>query len=256
MDNLGGFQQISAAIAGKRVADSTRKSYASKMKTWKAWLTQHKPQYIVNDDIALPLDTDTMLAFFGSIAYKDAEKKHLRAASTVYAYYSALKFEYSERKIPFNASVDVQQFLDGFQNTVAQAREDGQLPTFEGKQPLSMKAFRQIAIFGLKGKECFYAHLYLVLCWNLMGRTTSIGSLHYANIGWSNDALQITLPRHKGDQAGQNTKPKHLFANLEAPELCPVLAMAVYSFSYGHRGNNIQSHKLFTGPDPEGSFTR
>ncbi len=254
-NNLGEYFQISAEISGQRIADSTRKNYASKMKTWKKWLEEHRPQYVANSEVVLPLDEQTMLGFFGYISYKDVAKTKLRAASTIYSYYSALKFQYSERKIAWNGTIELQNFLDGYQNKVAQARETGILPTFEGKQPLSMKAYSLIASYALRSNECHYAHLYLVLCWNLMGRTSSIGALHYSNIGWSNDCLMITLPRHKGDQSGQNTKPKHIFANIEIPQICPVLALAIYCFSYGFRNAN-DTYKLFEGSDPEGSYNK
>ena len=173
-ETLGDYQQVSAHISGRRVADGTRKNYAVKLKTWKKWLEKHKPECIRNSEIVIPLEESVIMAFFGFISYKDAARTILRAPSTVYGYYSALKFEYSERKVPFNVTVAVQEFLTGFQNSVADAREGGLLPAFEGKQPLSFKAFRLIADFAMRSNESFYSHLYFLLCWNLMGRTTSI----------------------------------------------------------------------------------
>lgn len=91
-NNLGEYFQISAEISGQRIADSTRKNYASKMKTWKKWLEEHRPQYVANSEVVLPLDEQTMLGFFGYISYKDVAKTKLRAASTIYSYYWSYLF--------------------------------------------------------------------------------------------------------------------------------------------------------------------
>jgi hypothetical protein len=70
----------------------------------------------------------------------------------------------------------------------------------------------------------------------------------------------VTIPRHKGDQTGENTKPKHVYSNLFKPEICPVLALALFVFSYAYRATSTSSNNsgmdLFEGPAPESAFTK
>jgi hypothetical protein len=182
----------------------------------------------------------------------------MRASSTIYGYYSAIKFEYSERNIQFNGSNEIYQFLNGYQNTVAKAKENGTMPSMEGKQPLPVKVLHKLCAFSLKNAsgDSIYAHLYMLLCWNLIGRTNTTSHIHFANISWNIDSLLITIPRHKGDQAGQNTKPKHIYANPFAPAICPVLALAIYIFSFGFISTvNNSGLRLFDG-SAENAFTK
>ena len=64
-----------------------------------------------------------------------------------------------------------------------------------------------------------------------MARSASVGAIMYAHISWVGDALQITIPAHKGDQEGANTYPKNMYANPLTPYICSALSLAVYVFS-------------------------
>lgn len=96
-------------------------------------------------------------------------------------------------------------------------------------------------------------HLYLVLLWNLIGRTNSVASLHLNAIDWREDALVVTFAKHKGDQEGANAEPKHVYANPSRPEICPVLALALNIFTCTRYPNN--NLKLFKGSSIESSFS-
>ena len=183
-----------------------------------------------------------------------------KSNSTIMGYYSALKFEYSERNIPWNGTTRITKFLDGFQNTVALAREVGTLPAYEGKAYLPIKGFSLLAKYALEknGSDSVYAHLYMILCWNIVGRTNSIAHLNFANVTWDNDSLVITLPRQKSDPSGQRVKPKCIYANPFCPEICPVLALALYTFSFTCTISTVTetAYCLFEGSSPENAFTK
>ena len=51
----------------------------------------------------------------------------------------------------------------------------------------------------------------------------------FDHIGWSGDAFTVVFPKHKGDQEGEHCLPKHVYANPKSPEICPILAFAVYT---------------------------
>ncbi len=43
----------------------------------------------------------------------------------------------------------------------------------------------------------------MTLQWNMMCRVVTVNSLMYSHINWENDALLITVTKHKGDQTGE-----------------------------------------------------
>ena len=43
-----------------------------------------------------------------------------------------------------------------------------------------------------------------------MSRSVSVVWLMYNLITWIGDALVVELPKHKGDQEGENAYPKHV----------------------------------------------
>ena len=94
-----------------------------------------------------------------------------------------------------------------------------------------------------------FAHTFLILAWNLMARSNSVGSLMYQHVSWENDSMVIRLPKHKGDQEGKNSYPKHVFANPNDPSICPVLGFAVYVFTKGFQREGAQT--LIFGKDSE-----
>jgi hypothetical protein len=258
---IASLQKAAAAIAKKRITDSTRGMYERKLKAFEKFLSKHYPEKVdAEKNIILPVEERTILAFLTSVAYHDPTTKlKPKASSTIGAYYSAVKFLYTEKNVAWNGTSEVYNFLSGFKSTVATAKENGIISSVEGKQPLSMRAFCTLTKFALKsnGRDSLFAHLYMVLCWNLMGRTTTTASLNLCNVSWNGDGLVITIPRHKGDQAGQQTKPKHLFANPYCPEICPVLALAIYIFSCGVNTNvNNNQFNLFDGGSPENAFNK
>jgi hypothetical protein len=70
--------------------------------------------------------------------------------------------------------------------------------------------------------------VYSVLQWNCMARSINIGVLAFHNFRISGDALVCRYDKSKSDQAGENTHPKHLYANPKDPLVCSHLALAVY----------------------------
>ena len=74
----------------------------------------------------------------------------------------------------------------------------------EGKQPVTFDGYRFLALNAIQARKDFsssiFAQLFLLTCWNLMARSVFVGSIMFAHMSWVGDALQITIPLHKGDQ--------------------------------------------------------
>ena len=114
--------------------------------------------------------------------------------------------------------------------------------SFKGYKYLAVKAPAQEKDFNL----AIFSHFYLLLCWNLIARCVSVGSLMYNHVSWENDSLGIVFPSHKGDKEGRNALPKHVYANTAEPTICPLLSFAVYIFTRGYEREGSKM-TIFTG---------
>ena len=86
----------------------------------------------------------------------------------------------------------------------------------EGKQPVTFDGYRFLALNAIQARKDFsssiFAQLFLLTCWNLMARSVFVGSIMFAHISWVGDA-QLMIPVHKGDQEGNNSYPRNVYAN-------------------------------------------
>jgi hypothetical protein len=65
------------------------------------------------------------------------------------------------------------------------------------------------------------------------------------HIDWREDAVIVTFARHKGDQTGEGLgNEKHMYANPNNPQICPVLALAVLIFTKHRIGDALLSQLL------------
>jgi hypothetical protein len=150
------------------------------------------------------------------------------------------------------------QFFEGYVRMIAKLKQDGVMSIVEGKQPMSFKGYKLLAVKALE--QCrdhnlaIFSHLYLLLCWNLIARCVSVGSLMYNHVSWENDSMVIVFPSHKGDQEGRNALPKHVYANPAEPNICPILSFAVYIFTRGYEREGSK-RTIFAG-DAESRFSK
>lgn len=77
-----------------------------------------------------------------------------------------------------------------------------------------------------------FAHLFVVMCWNLVARSFTIANLRYDHITWEGDAMVIALPLEAPGEPGEIDKgSRHLYANPDDPDICPILALALHKFT-------------------------
>lgn len=112
-------------IRDQRVTENTRKSYANKIKGWVTWLSNHypNPDLLVRDgELLLPIPSKAIYAYLAGNSErvcKTTGKMIFKAASTVFGYYSALKFLYEENGVLWNGDKEVSDFLIGYKNKVS-----------------------------------------------------------------------------------------------------------------------------------------
>lgn len=209
--------------------------------------------------------------FYAYISQHDDGRN--KSYSDLAGYQSAISKLYQDRGMlqPTENVLSTKKFLAGYRRTVADARMSGEMPLTEGKQPFTFEVYMSLCEMAAKDTVHFsvsmYCHLYLILCWNLMARSCSIGGLMYQHMSWSGDALVVTIPKHKGDQEGTACYPKHVYANPLIPAICPILALGVHvlTISYkcvegttaaARRNNQLQVNNVFCGKDLENKFSK
>jgi integrase len=263
-----GNDQLAIQITAGRKCSNTKNQYRLKVEHFRKWVEMKHPTFL-NGDSTLNLtaiDKSLLREFFGHIC-KKKDKNGVYLDPTVFhafqhvsGYKSALWDNYSNMNI--NITEDIlkmsKQFFEGYVRMIAQLKQDGVMSIVEGKQPMSFKGYKLLAVKALE--QCkdhnlaIFSHLYLLLCWNLIARCVSVGSLMYNHVSWENDSMVIVFPSHKGDQEGRNALPKHIYANTAEPHICPILSFAVYIFTRGYLREGSK-RTIFAG-DAESRFSK
>jgi hypothetical protein len=182
-------------------------------------------------------------------------------------YKSALLWYYQEHGVRMTTELDrwLNSFVQGYKKTIADKKMRGVMSIQEGKAPLYFSAYceicRLLAILKPEGKkntwhESIFAWSFMILSWNMLARSVSVGKIMLQHIDWAGDCMVINVPKHKGDQSGEGLgMDKHIYANPSNPEICPLLSLAVLIFCK-HRTNDRRSHKLFVGDQSENRFVK
>ncbi|RLN89582.1 hypothetical protein DYB28_001917 [Aphanomyces astaci] len=89
--------------------------------------------------------------------------------------------------------------------------------------------FEALCTESLKSLDSCFAHLFLVISWNLMARSKSTETIHLDHISFEEDAVGVTYFKSKTDQSGSKRRdPKHIYANPSSPAICSFLALGIY----------------------------
>lgn len=207
------------------------------------WLSTIHPECLRNGKARLPLPAHVYAEFMGAMMKKIERdgRETIVSSSHLGGYRSAISYFYKQHGV--EASLDQERVAEaifaGHKRKIADMKQNGELPLVEGRQPLQFEGYDYLARIAVeKDKEvpaAMTAHTFLVLSWNLMTRSNSTALVMYDHMSWHEDALVITVPRHKGDQDGKNCGPKHVYANPLEPHICPILALAIYAFGTAFR---------------------
>ncbi len=236
-DEAGSSQmKICAQIVKGRIVEGTRKGYERTLR-FISGICEILCEKSIDEKtglLQLPVELRTLILFLGEVA-KDREDKSIRALSTITGYINAIKHAHTEASLKLSAPVDdyLTKFVNGYGRLVAKKKETGLMKNFEGKVAISFGLFVQLttkSLFAseLRSSASRFVHLFGILCWNMFARSNSVANLRTNHIVWDNDSMVIDMSKHKADQTGENTNPKHIFANPYKPEICPILAMGLH----------------------------
>jgi hypothetical protein len=264
-----------------RIVPQTKSQYESKIKSMIRWFQLHNPQCVdANAELILPLSTQSILTYFGYLIdgsendySNNMNTNKTPAFSTVRGHKSALVWYYNEKSVTFDTTTNqtLEKFLQGYKREVSSKKLNGDMEVFEGKHHITFngycllaRKFMTIAPDKLNHTTfntwnmMLFAWPFFVLQWNLMARSATVASIMLQHISWQDDAMIITTPKHKGDQEGEKSIPRHVYANPLDPYICPILALAVLTFSksFYHDPNERNNYRLFEGEKQEARFSK
>jgi len=143
----------------------------------------------------------------------------------------ALKFDNSKAPISRNLLTTFDNTRESYGRLEASMKAKGIMDIEEGVREFSFPEYQAIALDLLKNNTDPFAWAFLVVSWNLAHRPETISEIRLQHVGWRMDGLTIRVPKHKGDEAGDDCFPHRICANVYQPEVCPILAMAVLFIS-------------------------
>jgi hypothetical protein len=252
--------EAAVALIDARVVKSTKRQYQNKLKVISEFYDS-----TYGHPLTVPVELETIKAFFGWLTDIRHADKPL-AFSTARQYKSALVWYYQEQNLVLEPVVNqgIESTLNGYKRKVSDYKLAGKMPVFEGKHHLTYDGYRKLAeaLFTAQPfARTLFGWPYLVLQWNLIARTATVSAMMMEHVSWEGDALLISTPKHKGDQEGVKCFSRHLYANPSSPIICPVLALAVLTFTRVLRhdpdasSQSLPNFRIFEGSHNEARWS-
>ena len=173
---------------------------------------------------------DIIMEFVVSLRGRDGRRL---SSSSQNCNRSAITFLYRAFRytVPDEVTQRLSRDFRGLKRTNAQMAADGEAALDQGMDPLPFSVYRVLCreIMKRPEPEFTFAHCFMVICWNLMCRSTNALHIRFVHMGWREDALQIKFAHQKNDQLGEKKRdPRSIYSNPIMPKVCPILALALY----------------------------
>lgn len=124
--------------------------------------------------------------------------------------------------------------LKGLKRMIVEQRVSAGETPEEGKDAMSFACLKLLCQKFFQGDkdEYHFAHLFLLLEWNLIARSNSVANLHINDFEFEGDSLLVYLKKTKTDQEGNDSRtPYHCYFNTVDPFLNLGLAIGLYLLS-------------------------
>eukprot|EP00980_Cylindrotheca_fusiformis_P027304 scaffold19845_cov136-Cylindrotheca_fusiformis.AAC.1 len=205
------------------------------------------------------LETVTFNVFSHFLTTRKSKRGGMLATSSYGSVRSALVYLHAkagyQTSSEFNDEMRV--FNRGLKRKFVEERQASGESLEEGKKAMNFDVYCLMckSLMERGSDDATFAHLFLVLEWNLMARSDNCANLKAKHIEWRHDCLVFFFGKTKGDQTGENSEsPWHVYSNPARPSLCPVLALGKYLLS---NPDMIQSNTLlFPGSNQYSRFIR
>jgi len=166
-------------------------------------------------------------------------------------------FTMSNRSPPAGFRDRMATLMKGFKRTIVEQRVAAGEPLEEGKEAMSFPCLKLLCKKFSEGDkdEYHFAHLFLLLEWNLMARSDNIVHLHVNDFEFQDDALLVYMKKTKTDQDGNHGRtPYNCYFNAVDPHLNLGLALGMYLLSNPGIVSNPQN-KLFPAEHQYNGYT-
>lgn len=137
---------------------------------------------------------------------------------------------WNKRAMYDSFATNMSNFMRGAKCMLADARQQGKGKVGEGKRPMQFALYDFLGkyLIGKNAIDSIFAHLFMTLSWNLVCRSKNTETIRISHIIWQEDHLAIVFAKQKNDQEGENVDYRAVYANPRRPQVCPVLALAIY----------------------------
>ncbi|ETW06563.1 hypothetical protein H310_02780 [Aphanomyces invadans] len=184
-------------LRDNRLADSSKKGYRSGMTQIMKWLISSGREFMVDDDGLIKLDVFGYTDFTEFVLYK--YKVAGVSLSTLSGYRSALRDYYNKRNVvppPEFASDATVTFQGKFwlsqMRLCATETQAGAIKAGT-KQPLRHHHYLELCKASMMMADAGFTHLFLILSWNLMCRSSSTAAIRIDHFTAEGDALGVTF---------------------------------------------------------------
>ena len=177
---------------------------------------------------------------------------------TLKRYGTAVNNVWSDNHLPIPRTYQslMKELLQEKKKKETYLKSTGELSDDCGREVMTFELYRALAWYFLQ-KGNMFAHLFLILCWNMMVRNCNCDDVVFSNCCWTGDAFGISVKRAKTNQDGSKgwqSDVKHIYANPFMPEICPILAMAMYFVVYPSIGVKPDDQCFFRGKSTQTAF--
>ena len=248
--NISGFLQSAQHNRVKPVTRCGYEGYLRQMALWASSLEQFKHCVSESGNMKTPLDPDATVGFTEHLKARQVNwphhpvagtKKHM-APKTITNFFAAAKDTYARHGQQFPPVIDTyfSNFYRAYVLFIAEKKDMKLYPDNTNSVGFSYSVYericRQASKYIQSGKGmCVtswrYVWLFFVFLFNLMGRRERISRVRFSWIRWQDDCMMVKVPTQKGDQEGNLSYWKRVYANADCPCLCAVTALAVEVFS-------------------------
>lgn len=273
--------QAARVLIDGKISKSTKANYSGCIRKLRDWFQRVGYNHLINTAqfatveqcLLLPFDYQSVINFFGHLT---ARPEGI-SAEGLNMHRCALSWYLSHHNSSLDTKLysDLSSLIKGFKKKIALKKKNGELPSIEGRHPITFGGYKLLALKFLSLKpevkqgnnsrnsncgswnESIFSWPFWLLLWNLMQRSETIANVQLEHISWKEDSLTIVIPQSKTDQEGENIYHRHIFANPLQPEICPILALATLIFSKNYiqvareieerTNNNLVSWPLFMG---------
>lgn len=226
------------------IVGSTRKMYDRYATKFLSYLATSCPAVVDGSNGEVSLNLVTSKQIFMWLASERVEANpstgKRRGIATLRVMRAAVAHVFRERdvRLPEEYIVKSKTYFAGAARMHAKEKQAGVADIIDGhtKDRLPFGAYR--AVSQQLMKDCSSGlHLLMLLAWNTIGRLDNVGKIRMNHMFWAGDCFTVTFATTKTDQEGiSTTDPKHVYANVLDPWICPLLSLAVHlSTSTDHK---------------------